>query len=423
MKKDNNKWLLNTSIEDFSQKFGFTGASRRTETEIGVIYELSQKINGPESCREVLDAIGGMLKGMMDELGEIASRLIKGEKGPSLKDVTVRFQTRESLTLRNPPEGTLCRPDIVAYNQKRLLVTRSEGSISTNTQSSTQSDASSTQGSTQSDASSTEGSTQSDASSTQGSTQTYTSEDDLTWTQTEATSEYLSGNETHGQGLEKAISYTVVHLLARPDRVVVPGFFFAPKYFHLIFTGATGTCHTKLSWRNNEHLQLLSQFIERVFAPSADMCDENIVRNTDDTFDIGLKSEHYSGCKTLFLGRPIGRRTTIFQTDDPKVPIIKEQYLTSSSVEPAILERVSKVPGVVRLKDHEEYRPPGESQVNSQGTSVGCTIRGKPRYKIRMALKDKGVSIAESETLKQLLIRLYDTLEIAEHFYKLGVLH
>src|ERR1700749_2655751 len=80
MKMDNPDWLLSTPIQGFSQKFGFTNASHRTEEEIGVIYELSQKINGPESCREVLSAIGGMLKGMTDKLGEIAPRLIKGEK-------------------------------------------------------------------------------------------------------------------------------------------------------------------------------------------------------------------------------------------------------------------------------------------------------------------------------------------------------
>ena len=40
-----------------------------------------------------------------------------------------------------------------------------------------------------------------------------------------------------------------------------------------------------------------------------------------------------------------------------------------------------------------------------------------------MTLRDKGVPIVESETLKQFLIRLYDTLEVAEYLYRAGVLH
>ena len=399
--KDNKDWLLSTPVEDFRKKFGFTNAPRRTEAEITAIYELSQQIDSAESCRKVLDAIGKQLQGMADELGELAPMLIESGKGSSLKDVDVKFHNRGSQSLQKPPEGTLCRPDIVAYNQKRLLVTRSQHSLSTNTRSNTQSD----------------------ATSTQESVQSYAPVDDLTWAQTEATSEYLSAQDTITSGLEKAISYTAIHLLARPDRVVVPGFFFAPKYFFLIFTGATATCHTYLKWNNKEHLQLLSQFIERIFNPSSDMCDNNIVRNTDGTFDIVLKSEKYSGCKPLFYGRPVGRRTTIFETNDPTVPVIKEQYLTSSSVEPTILKQVSKVPGVIQLKDHEEYRPLGESQIGSQEAPVGCTIKEKHRYKIRMTLRDRGVPIPESKTLKQLLIRLYDLLEIAEQLCRLGVLH
>ena len=40
-----------------------------------------------------------------------------------------------------------------------------------------------------------------------------------------------------------------------------------------------------------------------------------------------------------------------------------------------------------------------------------------------MTLRDKGVSIEESETLRQFLIRLYDMLEVAECLYLLGLLH
>ena len=402
MKKDHKEWLVNTSIDEFRRKFRFSGANPRTQAEINKIVTMSRKINGPDSCHKILSQIGiqigGMLQGTANGPEELASKLIEGEKG-SLEDVTIKFHLRGNRLLRNAPEETRCRPDIVAYNGKRLTIPQDEVPISASTRSNTQDN----------------------ATSTQGNTQSYITEDDLTWTQTEATSEYRSANDTNETGLEEAISHTVVHLLSRPDRVIVPGFFFTPTGFNLIFTGATGACHTLLEWENPEHLQLLIEFVHRIFKPNPEMLDPNIVRNTDDTFDVTLKKETYRKCKTLSLGSPLGRRTTIFETSDPRVPVIKEQYLMSPSVEYEILRHLTllNVPGVVRLKDYEEYRPENQSGVST----VGCTIGETPRYKVRLTLRDKGVSIKESETLKQFLIRLYDTLEVAECLYLLGFLH
>jgi hypothetical protein len=393
MKKDNKNRLVNTPVEDFRKKFGFSAANHRAQEEINKIVRTSRKINSPDSCHKLLSEIGTMLQGTADGPEELAPRLIKGETG-SLEEVTIKFHLQGSKPLQNAPERTLCRPDIVVYNGKRLTVPQDEAPVSARTRSNTPNN----------------------ATSTQGSTQSYTTEDDLSWTQTEATSEYLSAGDTNEIGLEKAISYTVVHLLSRPDRVVVPGFFFGPKTFNLIFTGVTGTCHTLLEWKNPDHIQLLFEFVRRIFEPSPEMLDPNIVRNTDDTFDVTLKENKYPKCKILSLTRPVERRTTIFETSDPDVPVIKEQYLTSRSVEYDILGQVSNVPGVVQLEDYEEYRPEDQS-------TVGCTIGERPRYKVRLALRDKGVSIKESKTLKQFLIWLYDTLEVAECLHELKVLH
>jgi serine/threonine protein kinase len=69
----------------------------------------------------------------------------------------------------------------------------------------------------------------------------------------------------------------------------------------------------------------------------------------------------------------------------------------------------------VRLVEYEEYR--------EEGKAVGCTIGRKPRWKIRLALGDRGVSIRESETPELFLIRLYDLLEALECLHQRGVLH
>ena len=203
--------------------------------------------------------------------------------------------------------------------------------------------------------------------------------------------------------------------------MVVPGFYFGPNFFNLIFTGARGTSHIRLEGTNREHIQLLCEFVHRISKPSPEIVDPNIVRrlalNTvqGSGSDVTLRTKTYPGCKVMSLGSAIGRRTTIFETSDPEVPVIKEQY---PSVEFEILELVSKIPGVVWLQDYDEYRP------NSENTTVvGCTIGKQPRYKVHLALRDKSVPIMERKTVEQFLIRLYDMLEVAEYLYLLGYLH
>jgi len=373
MEEDYPVWKQNTDIDKFREKFGFSSANARNQKSIDDLASLSTGVGTPEGCQRFLSAVGNLVQGVANDP--------ERRKGPQ-KDVAIRFRAQGGQSLRNPPEGTRCRPGIVTFDQNRLIVSRDELPVS---------------------------------ASTRNNKQDYVNEDGLTWAQVEATAEYLSAQDTPETSLAKAITYTCYHLLSRPDRVIVPGFYFGPSSFSLIFTGASGVCRTELKWKNRDHLQLLCDFVERIFNPSPEMVDPNIVRNTDDTFDVTLKTKTYPRCKIMSLGRAIGRRTTIFTTGDPDVPIIKEQYLISQSPEPEFLKCAHGVPGVVRLHDYQEYRT-GDSV-------VGCTIGGKPRYKIRLALKDKGVSIKESETPELFLTRLYDMLETAECLYRMGVLH
>ena len=169
--------------------------------------------------------------------------------------------------------------------------------------------------------------------------QEYTREDELTWAQVEVTAEYLSSGDDDEKGLLKAITYTLYHLLSRPDRVVVPEFYFGTKVFNLIFTSASASCNTKLEWGNRDHLQLLYDFVGCILTPSLGMVDPNIVRNTNDTVDVVLKAKTYHRCKIKSFGEPIGRRTTVFETSDPDAPIIKEQYLVPPSTQVEILKR------------------------------------------------------------------------------------
>jgi hypothetical protein len=248
-------------------------------------------------CREILSAVGSLVQGTVDGPEASTTGLTQTEK-ESQTGVVIRFKERGSNTPKNGPEGPICRSDIIAYDGNRLSTAEVETQPSTQT-----------------------------SGVTQGSQDT-----NLTWTQTEATAEYLSKGKTPKEGLQQAISSTAYHLLSRPDRVVVPGFYFDSKGFSLIFTGASGTCHTELKWTDLDHLQLLCDFVECIFDPTPSMVDPNITRNDKGTFDVKLKNEVHTGCKILFVGRPIGRRTTVFSTTDPDIPIIKEQYLSSPSI-------------------------------------------------------------------------------------------
>jgi len=371
---DDPAWEQNTPIDKFREKFNFLSTNTRTQEDIDTLASLSENIATAEDCQKLLNAVGKLLQGTTDSPDAPTPRLMQNAKG-SQRAVAIRFRAQGSRLLRRPPEGTFCRPDIVAYNPEEAPV----------------------------------------SASTRNNTQEYVRTDDLTWAQVEVTAKYLSAQDTPETSLAKAITYTCYHLLSRPDRVIVPGFYFGPEGFSLIFTGASGTCHTELEWTNRDHLQLLCDFVERIFKPSPQMIDPHIVRNTDDTFDVTLKTKTYPRCKILSLGRALGRRTTIFTTGDPDAPIIKEQYLTSPSPEARILEEVGGVPDVFGLLDHEEYRT-GE-------LVVGCTIGKKPRFKIRLALRDKGTSIKESQTPEEFLILMYDLLEVAECLHEKDVLH
>ena len=67
MKKDNKEWLVNTPIDEFCRKFGFSDANLRTpRAEINKIVAMSREINGPDSCHKVLSEFGNMLKGTAD---------------------------------------------------------------------------------------------------------------------------------------------------------------------------------------------------------------------------------------------------------------------------------------------------------------------------------------------------------------------
>lgn len=292
----------------------------------------------------------------------------------------IQFHDHGSRAPEDGPDGTLCRPDIIVYDKSLSAVKPSERPISIKT----------------------------------GLKMKRTSskvEDHVpAWSQLEATAEFHSRGDTREESVYKAVSYTAYHLLTRPDRVVVPGFYFGEKQLSLILTGASGTCHVHLQWSMVADMELLGKFVYCIIKPRQSMVDPTMTRNPNGTFNIIINRKQYNDCELLWFGRPIGRRTTIFLTGDPEVPIIKEQYTHNASVEARnvkIMHEACKAPGIIRINDHQEFR--------EGDTVIACTIAtsfdGKARFKTRLALEGLGTPIMETETPYDFLTRLYDLLE------------
>jgi hypothetical protein len=284
---------------------------------------------------------------------------------------SIQFRSQGETLPEDGPNGTLCRPDLIAYDSSLFVVQPENQPTSARTRSKAK-----------------------DKSS-------FIDEENLAWMQLEATAEFHSTGTSKAESLLQAVTYTAYHLLTRPDRVVVPGLHLSSSDFHLILTGPSGTCHTKLQWPDSLHIELLRDFIYRIINPSSNMIDPTTTRNHDGTFTLKLHGKDYPGCRLKWLGQPIGRRTTIFDTKDQDVPIIKDQYLSELSVEAGLLKQI-----------HENHPIPGVVQVLDQAdeSKITCSI-GKQRQKVRLGLKDVGIPFIDIQTPYGVLVVIYDLLE------------
>jgi hypothetical protein len=292
----------------------------------------------------------------------------------------IQFHDHGNRVPEDGPDGTLCRPDIIVYDKLMWVVEPSDQPISSRTRS--------------------------QIKHLTSNVETHVP----AWSQLEATAEFYSQGDSQEQGLLKAMSYTAYHLLARPDRVFVPGFYFGLKQLSLILTGASGTCHVDLQWNSLADMQLLRNFVYCIMQPGQNMVDPTMTRNPNGTFNFDINGKAYNHCEPLWFGRPIGRRTTIFLTGDPQVPIIKEQYMHNPSAEIKNLKIIHKTggaSGIVRANDHQEFRE-GDMVI---ACTIATSFGGKARFKSRLALEGLGTPITETRTPYEFLTRLYDLLE------------
>ncbi|KIM22937.1 hypothetical protein M408DRAFT_28288 [Serendipita vermifera MAFF 305830] len=362
--------LKEISPEAFRALLRFSEKDERPQVAIWpLLYSYKSNITRT-TCHQLFNAIVATLK---EEHVSSIEFHVQGDKAP-----------------KDSPAGRSCHPDVIAFDRSQLAVDRATGSRTRST-------------------------------INQSISLVSTESEYRDWTRLEAIGVFESMGKEKEKDLIQVLKCIARHLLSRPDRVVVLSFYIRHTGFYLILTGASGACRTtKLSWTNSNHIELLCDFIYRILKPSANMIDPTITRNHDCDFDIKLNESHYSGCRLKWLGSAIGRRTTIFLTQVPTVPIIKEQYLLEPLDEVGIINEIHEngpIPGVVQVHDHQELR--------EGDLAVVCSIDiEEKRHKVRLSLKESGIPFMDIQTPYEVLVATYDLLETTRCIYtNRGILH
>ncbi|KAF9477173.1 hypothetical protein BDN70DRAFT_995121 [Pholiota conissans] len=256
------------------------------------------------------------------------------------------------------------------------------------------------------------------------------------WSDVEATIEIHSEGATRTTGPRQAMAYAYFLLQARPDRISVPGMYVDDEGVMLFLVSCTKIKRThRLKLKDAASTQLLYAFVKRMYEPHPLMVDSTIKKDRDSegrvVFDIRLNIPHSPkpvvccGYKITNVGSSRGQRTHIFvntlnptEVNGQPILVIKDQYRRRGPrfTEREVIEQIhheGEVPGIIRIVHAEEVaRDDGSSVVSDQ------------RYKTRLCMMDYGLSIMELETPKEVLMAIYDLLEVTRFIYfKHHVLH
>jgi hypothetical protein len=267
--------------------------------------------------------------------------------------------------------------------------------------------------------------------------------DRLNWSHLDATGVVQTSKASEGRREAQEGAYTSYHLQARPDLVSVPGILASESSFKLFFSNARQVYHTRaIDWNSDEGQKLLYAWMWRLYHPERDKSITVDMKASPPSFIVVAGGIAYNQLVILRAGESIGRRTMVFgrlstnavlrrgtgleegsslsvdeaqnlqggsspSIDGPKYSniVIKEQYIKTSrmSKEGPILKKIHAAgdfPGVVRLDHYEDVKNDG------QDISVGSNL-----MKVRLVLKDRGTRLADVETMRELLMGVYDLLE------------
>ncbi|CDO68421.1 hypothetical protein BN946_scf184707.g2 [Trametes cinnabarina] len=223
----------------------------------------------------------------------------------------------------------------------------------------------------------------------------------------------------YGDGQAQATRYAFNIQQARPDR---PGFYclsVKPGKFQVVYSSPVGIeASEHKDWNDCDSL---CAYIYSLYDPPAGhiLCDRTLVPREPAGVPLGKPSwtiqtqgGTYSGASIIFLGDPWGRRTTVFRvTRNKRSVIIKESYIDCGRrfQEAELLMQIHQngfVPGVVRHITAEDVKN-GDDIIMLSKKDGELT-----RKKRRMVLADVGQDLSFAESVNDLLMVIYDTLEV-----------
>ncbi|KAF9477177.1 hypothetical protein BDN70DRAFT_838189 [Pholiota conissans] len=249
------------------------------------------------------------------------------------------------------------------------------------------------------------------------------------WSDVEATIESLSSGTSFPEGLRQAMAYTYFLLQARPDRISVPGMYVDHVGVVLFITSATKIKRTeRLVLAKDANIQLLYAFVKRIYEPHPLTVDPTIKIQKDSPgdslFDITLDVPNFPepitcyGYRIANVSPSRGQRTHIFvNQNNPTIVngqpilVIKDQYRREGRRfdEHKIIEWIhnkGEVPGIIRIAHAQKVVRNDNSSVSSDD-----------RIKTRMCMVDFGEPIMAIKTPKEVLMTIYDLLEVTRFIY------
>ncbi|KAI0772771.1 hypothetical protein BD413DRAFT_492299 [Trametes elegans] len=203
----------------------------------------------------------------------------------------------------------------------------------------------------------------------------------------------------------------------RPERVAMYGLSVHRRGFIIHYADNTGAWRSGVTpWDPHVGLQKLAHYVHSLYLPPAHhfLRDTTMTRKSNETstWSFDVNGEQLTDGRALVLGHLWGKRNSIFlaRHGQTRQAIIKDCHFLFSpgkAREPEFLKHIhcrGFMPGLVRLAFDMKVKFGKEEKFMS--------VKDSPQVKHRMVLADLGDSLLLAKTVNDLLMAVYDTLEV-----------
>ena len=216
---------------------------------------------------------------------------------------------------------------------------------------------------------------------------------------------------------EQMSNYCSPLMTARPDMPGIYALWARPQGYQVFWSDASGVVASpETLWAD---LELLGAYVYSLYCPPAThlLCDPTVhspklvegmtSKGPHWTIECPNHTYHYSDCETLAIGDPWNRRTHVWKhADEQGTVVIKDSYRKDERPfkEEDLLDKIHGrgiYPGVVRML-HGGDTP---------GITTATPAIGTPRKKTRLVMGSFGEALSEAESVKEILMVVYDVLE------------